>query len=42
MFDTSLLNRNESILCLYKFVAKKNEKVMVKFDKFDIKSLAPE
>lgn len=41
-FDNSLVNRNDSILCLYKFVANKNEKVVVKFDKFDIKSLAPE
>ena len=33
---------NESSLCLYKFIGKKNEKVLINFDSFEIKSLAPE
>ncbi len=41
-FDSSLLSGNDSLLCLFKFVGDKNEKVMLKFDKLDVKSLAPE
>jgi hypothetical protein len=37
-----MLEGNDSMLCLYKFIANKNEKVMLRFDKFDVKSLAPE
>ena len=35
-------NITDPILCIYKFIANKNEKVYLKFNKFDIKSLAPE
>lgn len=41
--SNNAINRhNESLLCLYKFIANKDEKVLIKFDNFDIKSLAPE
>lgn len=33
---------NDSLLCIYRFVARQNEKVVLKFNKFDIKSIAPE
>lgn len=39
------LNRNnitEPTLCLYKFIAQKNQKVKIEFSKFDVKSYAPE
>jgi hypothetical protein len=32
----------EPILCIYKFIANKNEKVLINFTNFDIKSRAPE
>ena len=50
--DLSVLNQNHSyfssnqldqpILCELKFIAAKNEKIILKFDSFDVKSLAPE
>lgn len=33
---------NDSLLCIYRFVARENEKVLLTFNKFDIKSIAPE
>jgi len=36
------LSKNESFICQYKFIAKKNEKVLIKFNKFDVKSIAPD
>lgn len=45
-YDASTLKEpmkeNESFICLYKFIAKKNEKVLIKFNKFNVKSVAPE
>ena len=35
-------NISEPTLCIYKFIANKNEKVEIRFDNFDIKSSAPE
>ena len=36
------LNITEPTLCIYKFIANKNEKVSIKFDYFDVKSISPE
>ena len=36
------IRANESFICLYKFIAKNDQKVKITFDNFDVKSLAPE
>ena len=33
---------NDSVLCIYKFIGEKNEKVKLTFENFDIRSVAPE
>ena len=38
----AISNLSEPSICIYKFIAKPNEKVLLKFQIFDIKSLAPE
>ena len=40
--DNQANNISDPILCIYKFVAAKNEKVLIRFNKFDIRSVAPE
>lgn len=42
IYEMNRKNISEPTLCIYKFIANKNEKVSVKFDTFDVKSLAPE
>ncbi|CAF0709121.1 unnamed protein product [Brachionus calyciflorus] len=38
----SLNKYNETLLCIYKFIARKNEKVLLNFSHFEINSQAPE
>jgi hypothetical protein len=36
------IQQKDPTLCLYKFIGKLNEKVLINFTNFDIKSKAPE
>ena len=40
--ELNKLNITEPTLCVYKFIGNKNEKVVIEFDNFDVKSHAPE
>ncbi len=40
--ELNKVNISEPALCVYKFIANKNEKVLIKFDTFDVKSHTPE